>query len=379
MKKIYQYSLLCLAVLSMASCKDESVKSLTKQVDKQRSAITEAQNKIQALEAKIKVLDPTYGENTNPELVAVMQVKPQTYIHQVEVRGRVESRDNVMVASEATGRILKIHALEGDKVRKGQVIMEIDAENVRDQIAEVETNLSLAKTIYEKRADLWKENIGKEVDYLEAKTNYESLSKKLKTLKTQLGHAYVKAPFAGTLDYLPVNKGELVSINSPLFRLVGNNDMLIRVALSEKYLGHIRKGDSMQVEVPNRAQKIQVPIAAVSNVIDLNTRTFMVEARLEGKHQNALTPNMLVKTKMTDFSLSETMVVPTESILADHKGQYVFTVKNENGKSVVHKLYVEVGSEYAGNTWVKAGLKGNEMIVTKGQFKLNEGNVVRLS
>ncbi|GJM62947.1 efflux RND transporter periplasmic adaptor subunit [Persicobacter diffluens] len=379
MKNIYKYTLLLAAAGTLVSCKTDDVDSWKKSINENRDKITELETEINELQAKIKSVDPEYGEQVNPVLISATQTAPATFVHKLEVRGSIESRKNVMVSAEAAGRLLKINVLEGKRVKKGQVIMEIDAQSTRDQIEEVKTNLALAEQMYEKRADLWKENIGTEVDYLQSKTEFESLQNKLNTLKTQLSYAYVKAPFTGTLDYLAVNAGEFIGMNTPLFRLVSDDDKLVRVALSEKYLGTIQTGSQMEFELPHTKEYLTAPIAAVSNVIDEGTRTFTVEARLNAAQAAKVKPNMMVKAKLVDFTKEEAMVVPTEAIMRDHQGWYVFLVEGKGEKQTATKTYVEVGNEYGGLTWVKSGLEFGQQVVTKGQFKLVDGNNVRLS
>ncbi|PWJ44268.1 efflux RND transporter periplasmic adaptor subunit [Sediminitomix flava] len=368
------------SIFFLAACSGgNDIESLKQQLDTKKASVTTIQQEIKLIEAEIKKLDPTFGVNTAAVLVSAKTIQPEVFEHKITVRGNVESRKNIIVSSETEGRILKINALEGTKVKKGDVIIEVDADKLKDQIDEVKTSLSLATDIYAKRAALWEKNIGTEVEFLEAKNKKETLEKQLKSLKTQLSYAYVKAPFTGTIDYVEVNVGEHVGKSNPLFRIVSSDDMRVTTEVSEKYFGSIIAKDKAELEFMSIGKTLASKVKAVSTVINENTRTFTIDSNIPSSVLRDVRPNMMVKATFTDFVNEDAFVVPSDAVMKDNKGTYVYIVVTEKGRQFSSKNYVTVGSEYNNSTWIEKGLKQGDQVVTAGQFKLVEGNLIQVA
>ena len=126
----------------------------------------------------------------------------------MNVQGKVEAEDLVNISSELGGRILKLHVKEGQAVRKGQLIATTDLSTLEKQIAEIENSLQLATTVYERQKRLWDQNIGSEIQYLEAKTQKEGLERSLETLNSQIVKKYIYTPIAGIVDREFLQAGE---------------------------------------------------------------------------------------------------------------------------------------------------------------------------
>ncbi|HLT09047.1 MAG TPA: efflux RND transporter periplasmic adaptor subunit [Cyclobacteriaceae bacterium] len=323
--------------------------------------------KIEALEQEIAALDTGFAHDQRKTmLVTTTPVQLGDFAHYIEVTGAVLSKKNVNISAEVAGRVLNIKAVEGMHVRRGEVLAEVDTEAIDRNIEEVEKQLELANIIFEKQKRLWDQQIGTEVQFLEAKNRKEILEKSLASVSTQRDKATIKAPFDGTVEAVNVRLGEMVQPGTPVVNFVGESDLYIEGDLSERYVGSVERGDSVQVKFPSLNKDIATRITAVGGVIDPNNRTFKIEAFLPQSAKAK--PNMVAVIRIKDYENKGAVTVPTNLILQDNEGEYVFIVQNNAAK----KAYIKRGLTYQGKTEILEGLKGDEVLVEKGFRDVSE-------
>ena len=224
----------------------------------------------------------------------------------------------------------------------------------------MQNSLDLATTIFQKQERLWNQKIGTEIQYLEAKNRKEGLEKSLAAMKIQLGRAFVRAPFNGTIENIQVRIGELVQPGTPMFQFVGESDLFIQADVSESFVGVLKKGDSVEVKFPSLNKSINTKVSAVGGIINPNNRTFNVEVILP--KMTDVKPNMISVLKIKDYVNKVGVVVPAHLILSDTQGDYVFIVEN----GVAKKKYVKRGLTFGDETEILEGLSGIETLVDKG-------------
>lgn len=362
MNKIIKFfSLILLATFAISCAKDEGVEAkktkLAELKEKQGTLNTE----IRTLESEISKLDPEFANaNKKSILITTAAARKGGFTHFVEVTGSVLSKKNVSISAETAGRILEVPVMEGMRVAKGQIMARIDAESIERNVEEMESSLELASTIFQKQERLWNQKIGTEIQYLEAKNRKESLEKSLASMKTQLGKAYVRAPFNGTVETVQVRMGEAVQPGMPMFEFVGESDLFIQADVSESYVGILGKGDTVNVEFSSLNKSMVTRVSSVGGIIDPNNRTFKVEVALPNLPD--LKPNMIAIMKIRDYQNSASVLVPSHLILADTKGDYVFVVEDKTAQ----KKYVKRGLTANDETEILEGLIGTETLVDKG-------------
>ena len=340
----------------------------------------ELRTKINRLEKELKELDPEYiTQNSNAILVSTFTPVKQNFEHKMEVRGSVESRRNVMIGSVTGGEIKQVHVREGQLVKKGDLLISLDAEIIRNNIAEINTSLQLAKTVYEKQDRLWKQNIGTEIQYLQAKNNKESLERRLSTANAQLDQALIRAPFTGTVDEVQARAGEMAVPGLPLLRMVNPDEMYIKADVSERFIGKFNAGDKVEIYFPSVDKSINSLISAVGQVINAENRTFSVEIDLPNNIGFTLKPNQVTVLKLRDYFNPEAYIIPTKLVQRDDQGTFIFALTTKGEQRFAQKLHVTVGYSYNSNTEVVHGIEGNEMIVDKGFRELTDGVEVLVS
>jgi membrane fusion protein (multidrug efflux system) len=363
-----------LTVLSFSCAKEEGVEAMKARLAEMKEESTKLGAEIKTLEAEISKIDPEFAKTTKKSiLITTANARRGEFTHFVEVTGSVLSKKNVAISAESAGRILEVPAIEGMRVSAGQILARIDAESTERNVEEMESNLELATTIFNKQERLWNQKIGTEIQYLEAKNRKEGLEKSLAVLKTQLNKAVVKAPFTGTVESVDVRIGEAVQPGMPMFQFVGESDLYIQADVSESFVGVLSKGDSVEVAFPSIGKSMKTRVSSVGGVINPNNRTFKVEVLLPSLPE--LKPNMISILKINDYHNIESVIVPAHLILADNKGDYVFTVEDGTAK----KKYVTRGLTSGNETEIKEGLTGTETIVDKGFREVGDNFSVTVS
>ncbi|BDC98929.1 efflux RND transporter periplasmic adaptor subunit [Persicobacter psychrovividus] len=363
----YYIFLMIGGLVAISACNDHSLENKKEELSELRAELAETKAKIKVVEQQILDLDPDAFNASGSVLnVATIPVRSQSFEHMIDVRGEVQSRKNVMLSAEMMGRVEKINVVEGSVVKKGQSLLHLDADQVVNGIAEVKTSLEFAEKMYKKRAALWEKKVGSEVQYLEAKNQYESLQRKLATLNSQLDQARVKAPFNGQVDEVIAKDGEVVSPGMPLLRLAGSTDMYIRAEVSERYIGKFKRGDQVTVRFPSLNKTVNSTIASLGQVINKSNRTFTIEIRLDGETEGMVKPNLLAVVEVRDYQADGAIVVPTKLIQKDSEGYYVYTVKTDGKAQKAHRSRVELGKSFRGETEITRGLTDGDEVITEG-------------
>lgn len=362
-------------IILMVSCgpKDDLVLK-KEELSKMKSDASKLRNSIETLEKEIALLDPEFAkENRKSILISTINVENRHFEHFVEFTGSVLSKKNVNISGEILGRIQEIVAIEGMRVSKGQILAKIDAESILRNIDELEKQIELSKILFDKQERLWKQKIGTEIQYLESKNRLETLQINLEALKIQQSKTLVRAPFNGTVETVLVRLGEFVQPGVPMFQFVGESDLFIEADVSEKYVGLIKKGDSVEVSFPSVDKFLSAKISSVGAIINANNRTFKVEMAVPSLE--FLKPNMISVIKIKDYENKTAVTVPNYLILQDNKGDYVFTVD----ESISKKRYVKRGKTYKEVTEILEGLTGDEVLIDKGFREVGDNFVVNIA
>ena len=329
-----------------------------------------------ALEAEIAKLD-TSSDKVRTSLVAAKTIQPQLFEHYVEVEATVESDNQARVSTTMGGSIVQLSVREGQVVTAGTLIAEIDHSMVDKQIQEVETRLELAETNYERRKRLWDQEVGSEMQYLQAKNNKESLDKNLAVLKEQRSKYFVKAPIGGEVDEVFPQQGEFVGPGSPIVRIVGTGQYKLIANLSESYAGRVKNGDRVKVDLPDLDKQFMGTIRQVGEQINPMSRTFEVEVRIAGTPK--LKPNMIAFVSINDYSAKDAILIPRNVVKGAKGGDtYVYIAERRGERYIAKQRPITIGQSYDEKVEVVSGLKKGDVIVTTGYQELTPGVVLKI-
>lgn len=375
MKKLFYLFLLSSIIASCGGNKDESHEMLVAKRDSLKEAKSKIAEELSALEDLLRLSDTTATKNTVMVETAMSTIS--TFEHFFQVQGNVEVERNSLIYPEMMGEIKEIRVKEGDKVGKGDVLMILNADVLQRSYDEAQTRHDLAKTIFERQGKLWEQKIGSEIQYLEAKANYESAKKSLETMKTQIANATIRAPYSGIVDEVMPKLGEMAAPQAPVLRIINLDQIYIKSDISESYLSKIKKGDEVIVDFPSLDYSTRAKIHYMGNFINPNNRTFKIQLFIDNK-EGILKPNLLAYLRIRDFSADSAVAIASDVVQQDaNGGNFVFVIENENGESIAYKREIETGLAYKGVTHIVSGLKAEETYITKGGRSVKDGEVVK--
>lgn len=376
MKRI---SVIMLGVALMVGCTStETPEAIKLQISGLKDKALEINNQIKELENKLaKMDDDNHVNGLVP--VHVKNMQEESFEHYFLANAKVEMAEEALIRPEGSGHIKKIHVTKGQRVAKGELIVSLNTSILENSIAEVKLGLDLATKVYDKQKALWEQNIGSEIQYLEAKNNKERLEYSLKTLQAQLDMSLVKAPFSGIVDDIYSKEGELASPSAPLVYLVNLDRLKIEADVTENILTKIHVGDMVTIKFPTYSDIVlNAPIKRIGNAIDQKTRTIKVEIWLDNV-RGQIKPNQIAMLSIKDFESKNALVVPSIVLKQDSKGTFLFVAsKNEAGKTVATKTYVETSLSYNDRTMVIKGLDKGQQVITAGFNQIGNGSLIEV-
>jgi RND family efflux transporter MFP subunit len=270
---------------------------------------------------------------------------------------------------------MAVYVTEGQQVSKGQTLAQIDNAVILASIESMQAQLDLAKAVYERQKNLWDQKIGTEVQFLQAKTNRETLERQLSSLKEQNEMLRIKSPINGTVDEVVAKIGEAVAPGQPAFRVVNTSDLKLTAKISEAYVADVKKGNKVVVTIPELKKDLQSTVTFVGKTIDPLSRTFAVEVKLPS--DGSLRPNMTGIVKVV-FHTEPTAITIPINVVQDVNGEKIVFVAEADGKNTVaRKKVVKVEGVYGGQAQV-SGLNAGEKVVTFGYQGLNDGEFLKI-
>lgn len=342
-----------------------------------RAELQTLTNEIEQLEAEIAELDPNAA--ANERLVTTMPISRRDFQRFAEMQGSVVPAESAAAAAEVPGRIVKLYVEEGDRVRANQLIAELDLEQLNKQIAEVDKSLELAREVFARQKRLWDQNIGSEIQYLEAKNSVERLEKSKETLDFQLSKSKVYAPITGVVDQVMMESGELAMTGAPIVNILSTGRLKVEVDLPENFLQNVSRGDRVTVQYPALGISQEARIGLIGSTIDPSNRTFEVEINV-GNPGGKLKPNLLATVLIMDYEEKDVVVVPLNLVQEEVGGRkFVMTVDyQDDGTPVSRKVYVQTGESYDGNVVITNGLSGEEILIDKGARGLADEEIIQI-
>jgi RND family efflux transporter MFP subunit len=370
--KIMNKNLVFIALMAFAvSCSSPSDKK--SELNKLKKQHDELAVKIKALETELGSTGGTVAKNLVN--VIITEARPAEFNHYIEVQGKVDGEDNIAVSAQMPGAITEVFVKEGQSVRKGQILAQIDNSVMQQQLSNMEQQLEFVTNLYEKQKALWDQKIGSEVQFLTAKNNKESLEKNLAALKDQIEMSKIKSPINGSVEEINLKVGQMASPGLPAVRVVNFNTVKVVAEMAEAYAAKITPGNKVVIYFPDFKTEVESEISFTSKYINPVNRTFITEVKLApGKVEYRA--NMIAIVKINDYQNTTAFTVPITLIRESPKGNYIYVARQENGEMVARRLPVTVGRTYNGLAELLTGVNAGEKIITTGFNNLMDGQLI---
>ena len=364
-KSLFLLGLIIVAISCGSPDKNSQLEKLKKEHD-------QISGKIASLEKELKT-----NVNTPATIVNVQPLALQTFEHYIEVQGRIDGNENIGVSPRTAGVVTKVIVSEGDHVKRGQLLAELDADVLKQNLTDLQSQLSYVTDLYEKQKSLWDQKIGSEIQFLTAKNNKESVENKIASLKDQIKMSSITSPIEGTVEDIPIKVGQLAVAGVPAFRVINFNKAKAVADVGEAYSSKIRTGDQVKIFLPDLNEEVMEKVTFASKFINATNRTFVVEIELPPSTTVVYRANMIAVIRIKDYTNPSTIALSQNFIQSSrNEGLFAFLAKEENGKKVARKAYIKTGVTYNGLTEILSGLKEGDKLITAGYKDLYDGQVI---
>jgi membrane fusion protein (multidrug efflux system) len=354
------------ALLLLAACSNKPKDKATELADlkKQQADIN---SKITALQGSLVTQDSSKSTD-----ISVLKVAESKFTHYVDIQGKIDAKDNVIAYPQSPGVITNIYVKPGQHVSKGQVLVQLDNSVLKENIAQAESQATLASTLFQRQKNLWDQKIGTEVQFLQAQTQMQSAQKQVSSLRQQADLYRITSPINGTIDQMDLKLGQVAQPGTTGIRIVNADVLKVKADVPESYASRVNQGDNVKIVVPDGNDSLSAKLTFAAKAIDPTSRSFAIEIALPAR--KTLRPNMTAIIKIADYNNSKAIVIPLNSVQKSEQGDYVYV--NANG--IAKRKNVTVGASYGSQAEIKSGLTTGDQVITAGASDLNDGDKVNV-
>ena len=385
MKKIYTL-LLIIIISGCNSSRNASIESLIElgdleELKKRKKEYVDAMNTM-----KVELNDINNGislldENERLTLVSKYEIQQTIFNTYIEAQANLKTRKNVLILPEFQGTLEKVFVSEGQKVKKGQLLAEINDSGLNEQYEQMVIQAEFAKENFERTQRLWDNNIGSEMQYLKSKTDYEATKKMVDQMKDRLSKTKIYAPFDGEIDEIISNVGSnLIPGVSQILRLVNLDIIYAESFVSEKYISFISEGTEAIVQIPLLNMEYRSSVNQTGNFINPSNRTFRIEVPVEN-FDNRIKQNLDAKIKINIYKKDDAIVIPLRIVREDALGKnfvYVMSEDNKEGVYLTSKQFITLGNKSEDKVEVTEGLALGDIVVLEGAYSVEDSQRVKL-
>jgi membrane fusion protein (multidrug efflux system) len=374
--------LFAIFLITLAACggnnEEAALREKKAKLEELKGQQTKLNDEVTKLEADIIKLDPSSQKEEKAKLVTFEAISTHTFTHYIELQGKVEAVNISYVTPRGTGgQVKQLFVKKGDRVRKGQLLLRLDDAIARQSVVAAQQNLETLKTqlafaqnIYQKQKNLWDQNIGTEVQLITAKNNADNVANQIRAMeaqikisKQQLDFSNVYSDVDGVADDVNIRVGELFG-GAGQIKIVNTSNLKITTQVPENYAGKVHVGSHVKVTLPDINKTIDATVSVVSNLIDANNHSYYVEVKIAA--DRAFQPNQIALVKIQDYSASNAITVPVNTLQTDDKGKYIMVAVKDKAKITAHKKRVTIGELSGDQIEIKSGLTTGDLLIVDG-------------
>jgi membrane fusion protein (multidrug efflux system) len=352
-------------LLLLAACSNKP-KDKTAELDELKKQQADISSKIAKLQSEVVT------DTIKPTEVGVAVLKTGNFTNYVDIQGKIDAQDNVTAYPQAQGIITAIYVKPGQHVSKGQVLAQLDNSVLKQNVLQVETQVELANTLFQRQKNLWDQKIGTEVQYLQAQTNLQSAQKQLAGLRQQSDMYRIKSPISGSVDQMDLKLGQAAMPGSTGIRIVNADVLKVKADVPESYSGLVNQGNKVLVLVPDARDSVVTSLTFAAKVIDPTSRSFAIEVRLP--QRKTLRPNMTAILKIASYVKNDAIAIPVKAVQRSETGDFVFVKQN----GIAKKVNIKVGNTYGGKSEILSGLKAGDELIIEGAADIEDGDKVKV-
>lgn len=310
-----------------------------------------------------------------PSLVDATTVKEQVWQDTIKTTGSLSAVNGVTLAPEVSGVVTKIYFQSGQMVKKGDLLIQLNAVQTEADLAKAQAQLQLNELQYRRLAQLYQKNFVGTAELDKAKADLAIARATVKQVQAKLQQLNIIAPFSGKLGLCKISVGDYVTAGEDLVNLQQLDQLKINFSIAGTYATEVKVGDQVEVMLDNSNKLYRGKIAAIDSKIDPATRNLDLEALIQNK-DNKLLPGAFIEVTLHLGKPHLTKIIPQTAIEYSPTGAYVYLIVDKKAK----KTKIKLGKKLSNNqVIVTDGLKAGDVVVTAGQIKLHEGSAVMVN
>jgi membrane fusion protein (multidrug efflux system) len=311
--------------------------------------------------------------------VEVRPVAPTSFVEEIPMTGAVEANRDVVVSAEETGPIRRLPVEKGSRVAQGQAIAAIDDAVLAAQVEQARAQATLAQETWQRRKRLFEQDrVGSELAYLEARYAAEQAQASLTALEERLSKTIIRAPISGILDSRDVEIGSMVTVGTPIARIIQVDTVKIKAGVPERYALAVRTGSSVRVTFDVLGgREYEAEISYVGAAVNPQNRTFPVEFRLPNDDET-IKPEMVAKVSIVSAVVDDAIVVPQEALVRVEEGYVVYVVESQDGQEIARVREIERGTAQRNRVIIRSGLEAGDRLIVVGQQQVTDGDQIRV-
>ncbi|CAN5286845.1 efflux RND transporter periplasmic adaptor subunit [soil metagenome] len=370
-KSIALFGILSLIAVSCGEqSKEAKLKSKMADFEKLRKEIYD-------LKIDLAKSDTTQTDQGKPIRTSTLAIS--RFQHSIDIQGRVDADETVSVGPQMPGLVKNVNVVAGDRVNAGQILAMLDASAMTQQLSALKLQRDLLKDVFERQKNLWDQKIGTEMQFMQAKTQFEATEKQVGALQDQINMATIKAPIDGVIDAVNIKAGEMASPGFSNIIVVNTSKLRVKGEVAEGYVSKVQNGNPVNLYFPDADKTIESKISYSGRMINKVNRTFNVEVILPSKEEG-IVPNMISIIKINDYTNDSALVIPLTAIqqTTDGKTFVYVAVKDKSGNMIAEKRSVSYTRTYNGFAEIipGQGLNSGDVLITDGNADLNPGDAV---
>ena len=313
------------------------------------------------------------GASQMPVAVVVAPVRVERLAFELEALGTALANESVDVTAKVANQVTKVRFDEGQQVRRGDVLVELDGAQARADLAVAEAALAESRSQYQRSRELYTTKVLSDAQIEQIEATFKANEARVASARSRLGDTVVRAPFAGRVGLRRISVGSLISPGTVITTLDDTSSIKLDFTIPETFVSAVQTGLKIvarSVSYPD--ESFEGAVSSIDTRVDPATRSVTVRALLPNP-KGLLKPGMFLTVRLSRGAVDAVMV-PEEALVPEQGDMFVFVVSD----GVAEKRPVRIGQRRVGDVQVVEGLAEGELVVTEGTQKLRDGAAVKL-
>ena len=304
--------------------------------------------------------------------VETLVLEPTSFTDVIELTGSVDALDDATLSAQTDGTVTMLRD-RGTRVREGEVVATIDAEEAKAAVEQAEAQYALAQDRFERQQPLYRDSVISALEFEQVRSERNQARAALVQAKKRYENTRVRAPFTGTVEERFIEKGEQAAPGTRMMRLVNTRQVKVTAGVPERYANDIREGTPVQLDFRRYNAGVRTAEATfVGNAIDPESRTFPIEVTVPNQ-DGRLKPSMGVNLRVTRAVRDSALVIPRSAVLRDETGPNVYVADRSDTTVVARNRSLTLGPATGGRVVADSGLAAGDEVIIVGQNNVSPG------